>query len=82
MANATGVSMKNARKTKRGSKKDRREYYVYDGTLYRGRFVLDEKTREARVFDSLGKSIGKFVGFKAAAAAIGRCAPSLKRKQA
>ena len=59
-----------------------REDHVYDGRTYLGRFLLDEKTRKAKAFNSKGKSIGEFVGFKAAAAAVGQIPPSLKRKHA
>jgi hypothetical protein len=37
-----------------------------------------EKTRKAKAFNSKGKSIGEFVDFKAAAAAVGQVAPSVK----
>ena len=83
MENAAGVTMRKTRKSSgNGHKKDRREYFVYDGTEYVGRFLLNEKTRKAKVFNNKGKSIGEFLGFKAAVAAIEPAAPPLKREAA
>jgi hypothetical protein len=80
MAHTAGVTMKTARKSSgKGRKKNRCEYHVYDGRTYLGRFLLDEKTRKAKAFDIAGKSIGEFIGFNAAAAAVGQHVPSQKR---
>lgn len=83
MEDAAGLTMRGARKsTGKGRRKDQCEFHVYDGRSYLGRFLLDEKTRKAKAFDSKGKSIGEFAGFTAAATAVGRSTPSLKRKHA
>jgi hypothetical protein len=83
MADAAGLIMRKARKSGgNGRKKDRREYFVYHGTGYVGRFLLNEKTRKAKAFNSKGKLIGEFFGFKAAVAAFGPAAPQPKRKAA
>ena len=51
-------------------KHKRREIFVYDGRACIGRFVFDEKTGDAKAFNGDRKTLGKCLGFKAAARAI------------
>jgi hypothetical protein len=48
----------------------RREIFVYDGRTCIGRFVVDDKTGDAKAFNASAKTLGKYHSFKAAARAI------------
>lgn len=61
-------------KKRRSRRKSRvgvqREFFVYDGVRYLGRFTFDDKTRKGKAFDPDRKLIGKFQGYQAGAAAV------------
>jgi len=48
----------------------RREYFSYDGTTCIGRFVVDEKTGEAKAFNGAGRLLGEFPTYDAARTAV------------
>jgi hypothetical protein len=85
MADAAGVTMSGSRKATAKRHKHgntRRELYLYSGCDCFGRVILNEKTCNAKAFDSQGKALGEFSGFDAAADAVWRSAPPLPRKRA
>jgi len=61
----------------------RREFFSYDGTLFIGRVVVDEKTGATKAFDAVGRSLGKFDGYDVARRAVSNAySASLARRAA
>jgi hypothetical protein len=56
-------------KPRKRALKQRRELFQYDGCAFIGRIVVDP-SGEAKAFNSFGKRLGMFPGFRAAMAAI------------
>jgi hypothetical protein len=48
----------------------KREFFAYDGTIFIGRILVDEKTGKARGFNATGRLLGEFPDYHSARRAV------------